>query len=255
MSRTAVLEAPSFPGALAAVYAGQLSRSRVARVPLLFVASFQSLGILLLLRGVVDTHNDVSKQQAVAGATVLVVAFVAANLLAQRFGALRASGALDFYAALPVPGSAVVLGTAAAYASFTVPGTVLTAGIGAVLYGLPLGHLWVLVAVVPLAGAALAGLGAVLGLLAPKPELATVAGQLAMTAVLFLDIIPVHRLPVVLRLARAVVPSTYASDALANSLRNVVPWGTVAGELGIALAVAGVALAAAAAAYRWALPR
>lgn len=42
-----------FP-ALAAVYRAQLSRARVARIPLLFVATFQSVGIMILMRGVVD---------------------------------------------------------------------------------------------------------------------------------------------------------------------------------------------------------
>ncbi|MGF7237848.1 MAG: ABC transporter permease, partial [Frankia sp.] len=39
----------AFGPALAAVYAGQLARARVARIPVLFVAAFQSVGILLLL--------------------------------------------------------------------------------------------------------------------------------------------------------------------------------------------------------------
>jgi ABC-2 type transport system permease protein len=225
----------------------------VGRLPLLFVAAFQSLGILLLLRGVVAHHGaaaEVSRRQAVAGATVLVVAFVALNLLAQRFGALRASGGLDYYAALPVRPVAVVLGTAAAFATFTVPGAVVTAVAGALLYQLPLGGLWLLVAVLPLAGAALAGVGAALGLLAPRQELATVAGQLGMTAVLFLDILPVHRLPVPLRALRAIVPGTYPADALAAALRRTVPWGTVGVDLAVCAGVAVLALAVSTLAFR-----
>lgn len=117
----------SFPVAFVAVYRGQLSRGKVARMPLMFVAALQSVGILLLLRGVVDIADVAVAAQAVAGCTVLVVAFVALNLLAQRFGALRAAGALDYYLTLPVPGTAVVLGTAASYATFAVPGVVVTA--------------------------------------------------------------------------------------------------------------------------------
>ncbi|MFF2144132.1 ABC transporter permease, partial [Kitasatospora sp. NPDC058190] len=39
---------------LAAVYRAQLARAKVARIPLLFVATFQSLGILVMMRGVVE---------------------------------------------------------------------------------------------------------------------------------------------------------------------------------------------------------
>lgn len=75
---------------LVAVYRAQLSRARVARIPLLFVATFQSVGILIMMRGVVDGGNEA--EAVVAGSAVLVVAFVALNLLAQYFGQLRASG-------------------------------------------------------------------------------------------------------------------------------------------------------------------
>ena len=236
--------------ALGAVYAGQLARARAARGPLLFVATLQSVGILLLLRGVVDEGSAATSRQVVAGSTVLVVAFVALNLLAQRFGQLRGQGGLDHYAALPVPPAAVVLGTAAAYASFTVPGAVLTAVLGALLYGLPLTGLWVLLLVLPLAGAGLAGLGALLGLLAPRPELATVAGQLGMSAVLFLGIIPADRLPVVLQVVRALVPSTYAADALAAAFAPPLDASALLADLGVCLGVAVVSLALATAAFR-----
>ena len=244
-----------FAAAVAAVYTGQLARARVARIPLLVVATMQSLGILLLLRGVVSRTNDVTSQSVVAGASVLVVAFVALNLLAQRFGALRAARALDYYAALPAPPGAVVVGTSAAYASFSLPGAVLTGILGAVLYRLPMAHLWVLVPVVVLAGGALAGLGAILGLVLPRPELATVAGQLGMTVVLFVGIIPAYRLPVPVRALRAVVPSTYAVDALAAALRARPAWGSVLADLTVCAAVAVVALALATRAFRRAVRR
>ncbi|MCW2599056.1 MAG: type transporter [Frankiales bacterium] len=233
-----------------ALYAGQVSRVRAARGPLLFVATLQSVGILLLLRGVVDEGSRTTSQQVVAGSTVLVVAFVALNLLAQRFGMLRGTGALDHFATLPVSGGLVVLATAASYATFTIPGAVVTGVLGSLLYGLPLGHLWVLALVLPLAGASLAGLGACLGLLAPRPELATVAGQLGMSGVLFLGIIPENRLPGVVQAVRAVVPSTYATDALASSFSRQLDAGLLLRDLGVCFVVAVVALSLASAAFR-----
>jgi ABC-2 type transport system permease protein len=243
--------APTVPGphagiwaATATIFRQQLARGKVARVPLLFVAGFQSIGLLLLLRGVVDRGSETTGAQVVAGSTVLVVAFVALNMLAQRFGAMRASGALDYYLTLPVPASAVVLGTAASYATFAVPGTIVTAVSGGLVYRLPLSRLWLLIPVIVLVGAALAGVGALLGLLAPRPEIATVLGQLGMSAVLFLDIIPASRLPVVLRAIRAVLPGTYGADALAVSFRRHVPWGSVGIDLLVCFLVAMVSLLA-----------
>jgi ABC-2 type transport system permease protein len=238
---------------LAAVYRAQLSRARVARIPLLFVATFQSIGIMVLMRGVVDGGDEA--RAVVAGSSVLVVAFVALNLLAQYFGQLRASGGLDHYATLPVPPAAVVLGAAGAYASFTVPGTAVTAVMGSVLFQLPLAHLWVLVAVIPLSGAALAGLGAAFGLLAPRPELATLLGQLGMSATLLLGVLPADRLPGPVGYVRDLLPSTYGVEALARTFDTHPDWSAVVLDLGVCAAVGVFSLAAATWAYRRAAVR
>lgn len=233
---------------LAAVYRAQLSRARVARIPLLFVATFQSVGIMILMRGVVDGGDEA--RSVVAGSAVLVVAFVALNLLAQYFGQLRATGGLDHYATLPVPPAAVVLGAAAAYASFTVPGTVVTAVVGCGLFGLPLTHLWVLIAVVPLAGAALSGLGAAFGLLAPRAELATLLGQLGMSAALLLGVLPPDHMPQLIRWCRDLLPSTYGVEALARTFSGAPDWPAVLGDLGVCAGVGVLSLALATWAYR-----
>jgi ABC-2 type transport system permease protein len=245
----------SLPAAVASVAAGQLGRVRVARGPLFFVATLQSLGLLVLLRGVVHRGDVATAASVVSGCTVLVVAFVALNLLAQRFGALRGSAALDYYAALPVSPAAVVLGTAASYASFTVPGAIVTAVAGVEIYGLPFGQLWVVLPVVAVAAVALSGVGAFLGLAMPKPEFATIAGQLGMTVVLFLGIIPPTNLPVVVRAVRAVVPATLAVDAMADTLRPDTDWAAVAILLGITLGYGVVALMFAGRAMRRAVDR
>ncbi|MEV6023142.1 ABC transporter permease [Streptomyces sp. NPDC052036] len=238
---------------LAAVYRAQLSRARVARIPLLFVATFQSIGIMIMMRGVVDNGGDA--RSVVAGSSVLVVAYVGLNLLAQYFGQLRASGGLDHYATLPVPAAAVVLGAAGAYASFTVPGTVVTAVFGCVLFGLPLAHLWVLAAVIPLSGAALSGLGAALGLLAPRPELATLLGQLGMSAALLLGVLPAHRMPEAIQVLRDLLPSTYGVEAFARTFGGHPDWPFVLGELAVCAAVGAASLALATWAYRRAAVR
>ncbi|MER6220072.1 ABC transporter permease [Streptomyces sp. 900105755] len=238
---------------LVAVYRAQLSRARVARIPLLFVATFQSVGIMVMMRGVVDSRAEA--QSVVAGSSVVVVAYVALNLLAQYFGQLRASGGLDHYATLPVPPASVVLGAAAAYASFTVPGTLVTAVFGCVLFGLPLGNLWILVAVIPLAGAALAGLGAACGLLAPRPELATLLGQLGMSAALLLGVLPPDRMPGIIQFARDLLPSTYGVEAYARTFGARPDWAVVLADLGVCAGVGVVSLAVATWAYRRAAVR
>ncbi|HZV24989.1 MAG TPA: ABC transporter permease, partial [Acidothermaceae bacterium] len=169
---------PTFAATFAAIVKGQLARAKTAAIPIFLAATLQSVGLVVLLKGLVDTSSHVTQQSVVAGSSVTVVSFVALNLLAQRFGALKASGALDYFGALPINPAAVVTATAAAWASFTVPGSILVAVGGAAFYRLPLSHVWVIGPVVVAAGISLAGLGALLGLIASRPEIATIAGQL-----------------------------------------------------------------------------
>ncbi|WP_406263314.1 ABC transporter permease [Streptomyces chartreusis] len=233
---------------LVAIYRAQLSRARVARIPLLFVATFQSVGIMILMRGVVDGGSEA--QSVVAGSSVLVVAFVALNLLAQHFGQLRATRGLDYYATLPVPPAAVVLGVAGAYASFTVPGTILTAAFGCVLFGLPLTNLWILLVVIPMAGAALSGLGAAFGLLASRPETATLLGQLGMSAALLAGVLPPDRMPEIVRLVRNLLPSTYGVEAYARTFTGHPDWALVAANLAVCAGVGVFLLTVSTWAYR-----
>lgn len=244
---------PTWPAAFGAVYAAQLARTRVVRVPLLFVAAFQSIGILVLLR--VVGGKGTNGPQIVAGASVLVVAFIGINLLAQRFGALKANGGLDYYAALPVRSSGVVLATVCSYATFAVPGTVVTAVVGVLLYDLPWVPLALLPLVIVLAGASLAAVGAAIGLLAPKPEIATVAGQIGMSAVIFLDLVPARQLPDAVQVLRALVPSTYAADALAEAFSRHPDGWLIARDLGVCALVAAAALALASWAFGRAVSR
>src|ERR1700748_854854 len=69
---------------VSAVSRAQLSRARVARIPLLFVATFQSIGIMILMRGVVGGGGSGARAVG-AGSRVLVGAVVALNLLAPYF--------------------------------------------------------------------------------------------------------------------------------------------------------------------------
>lgn len=254
---TAPALAPRVPlvRAVAAVTSGQLGRVRVARGPLLFVATVQSVGLVVLLRGIVHHHDVTTAASIVAGSTILVVGFVALNLLAQRLGALRATSALDYYAALPIPAAAVVLGMAASYAAFTFPGAVVTAVVGIAVYGLSFANLWLVVPVVVVAGLALSGVGALFGLAMPRPELATIAGQLGMTAVLFLGIIPPSHLPEVVRGVRDVVPGILAVDGFADALRANPDWLGVLARLVITAGYGVVLLAVASRVFRRAVDR
>ena len=124
------------------------------------------------------------------------------------------------------------------------------------LFGLPLTHLWVLAAVIPLAGAALAGLGAALGLLAPRQELATLLGQLGMSAALLLGVLPAG--PDAGGRSRTRVICCRRRTGSRPSRGRSTPhpdWAVVGSDLAVCAAVGVVSLAVATWAYRRAAVR
>jgi ABC-2 type transport system permease protein len=201
----------------------QLARLRSAWRPYLIVSSAMPLGIALLMRAVMKP-SQVARYgvQIVAGSAVLAIAMTAIVMLAQRMASLKETGTMDFYATLPVPRAAVVASVLASFAVFALPGTVIVVLVGALMFNLSIAALWAVVPVWALGSFALAGIGLVIGFAAPDEQLAGMYSNLAMMAVLFLGILPAATIPGWLGPVRAVLPSTYAIDALKPGLRGDV---------------------------------
>lgn len=201
----------------------QLARLRSAWRPYLIVSSAMPLGIALLMRAVMKP-SQVTRYgvQIVAGSAVLAIAMTAIVMLAQRMASLKETGTMDFYATLPVPRAAVVASVLASFAVFALPGTVIVVLVGALMFKLSIAALWAAVPVWALGSFALAGIGLVIGFAAPDEQLAGMYSNLAMMAVLFLGILPAATIPGWLGPVKAVLPSTYAIDALKPGLRGDV---------------------------------
>lgn len=197
----------------------QLARLRTSWRPYLVVSSLMPLGIAVLMRAVMtDEQVRDFGVQIVAGSAVLAIAMTAVVMLAQRVAWMRESGALELFATLPVSRAAVVGAVLLGFAAFALPGTVVVLVAGAALFDLSFAALWAAVPVWALGSFALAGLGVAIGFGAPDEQLAGMYSNLAMMAVLFLGILPPSKLPSWLGPVRAILPSTYAVDALKPGL-------------------------------------
>jgi ABC-2 type transport system permease protein len=197
----------------------QLARVRTAWRPYLIVSSAMPLGIAVLMRAVM-TDEQVAKygEQIVAGSVVLAIAMTAIVMLAQRVSFLKESGALDFYSTLPVSRAGLVAAVLISFAVFALPGTLIVIGLGALLFDLSMAGAWAVIPVWALGSFALAGIGVAIGFAAPDEQLAGMYSNLAMMAVLFLGILPAETLPGWIRPLRAILPSTYAANALKPGL-------------------------------------
>jgi ABC-type multidrug transport system permease subunit len=199
----------------------QMARLRTSWRPYLIVSSAMPLGIALLMRAVMKPAQVSSYGvQIVAGSAVLAIAMTAIVMLAQRMASLRETGTMDYYTALPVARGAVVASVLVSFAVFALPGTVIVVVLGAAMFNLSIAALWAVIPVWALGSFALAGIGVVLGFAAPDEQLAGMYSNLAMMTVLFLGILPAATIPGWLGPVKAVLPSTYAVEALKPGLHG-----------------------------------
>jgi ABC-2 type transport system permease protein len=206
----------------------QVARLRTSWRPYLIVSSAMPLGIAVLLRAVMtDGQVEEFGVQIVSGCAVLAIAMTAIVMLAQRVSWMRGNGALDYFATLPVSKTSVIGAVLLSFAVFSLPGTVIVILLGAELFDLSLAALWAAVPVWALGSFSLAGIGVAIGFSAPDEQLAGMYSNLAMMAVLFLGILPPDRLPAPLEPVRAVLPSTYAVEALMPGFNGAASGGMV----------------------------
>ena len=199
----------------------QMARVRTAWRPYLIVSSAMPLGIAVLMRAVMEEEQvEEFGVQIVAGSAILAIAMTAIVMLAQRVASLKESGAIDLYSTLPVARGAVIGAVLVSFAIFALPGTIIVVGLGALMFDLSLAALWTVVPVWALGSFALAGVGVAIGFGAPDEQLAGMYSNLAMMAVLFLGILPAEKIPGWLGPVRAVLPSTYAVNALKPGLEG-----------------------------------
>ncbi len=199
----------------------QMARLRTAWRPYLIVSSAMPLGIAVLIRVVMSPAQvRAYGEQIVAGSAILAVAMTAIVMLAQRMSSLKESGALGYFATLPVSPAAVVGSVLVSFAVFALPGTLIVVALGAAMFHLSFAALWTVVPVWLLSSFALAGLGVAIGFGARDEQLAGMYSNLAMMAVLFLGILPAAKLPGWLGPVRDILPSTYAVAALKPGLEG-----------------------------------
>lgn len=211
----------------------QLARVRLAWRRYFIVSSAMPLGITVLLRIRGPAPQD-QALQFVAGDVVLAVALSSLTFLAQRVAWMKANRTFDYYNTLPVSTPMLVIAIFVSYVTFALPGMLAIAIVGGLIYGLPLAASVALLWLVPtlfLGGAALAGVGVLLGIAGRDEQLAGTYANLAMMTVLFLSVVPTADFPRWIRLALGVLPSTYMVDTLKMSLIGNVSPARLTGDL------------------------
>ena len=184
----------------------------------------------------------------------VVISLMFGNLgnVESHFTFMRARGALDYMATLPIRREALILAVVLAFLLMPLPSLVVTIGVGSAILGVPVRPHPLLALVVPLSVASLASVGALIGVAVRTPE---EGGSLALLFTLLLAalgpvVVPPDRLPAALVAVGRLSPATYAASALRQTLVGPVT-GRIALDLGVLAVVTGVLLALVARRMDW----
>lgn len=165
-----------------------------------------------------------SLEYVFTGNIVVALMFGTMRKIEGHLGYLRYSGALDYFATLPIRRSMFIVAMLLAFLLLGLPPLIATIAGGALLLHLPLNLSPAIVLVIPLCALPLAGIGALIGASVPNPES---GGALTLLVTLGLAslgpvVVPPERLPPLMLFIGQFSPATYAASALRQVLLGPV---------------------------------
>ncbi len=174
--------------------------------------------------GVFSRGSPETLAYILTGNVVLALMFGMMEKLTSRFMFMRITGALDYFATLPIQRFALILAIVLAFLALQVPGLVAIIALGALALGVPLRVSPLALLAIPLCAVPLSGIGALIGSSARTPEEAGSLSLLLTFVLLGLGpvVIPPSRLPGILLVLGWFSPATYAASALRQTLLGPV---------------------------------
>jgi ABC-2 type transport system permease protein len=158
----------------------------------------------------------------------LVVSLMFGNMgnVESHFSFMRVRGVLDYFAALPVRKSALVLAVALAFLLLSLPPLVVTLLVGSHLLGIPVTPHPLLALAVPACALPLSGIGAYIACRVHEPSQGGALTLLVTITMAALGpvVVPPERLPGVMIGLGYLSPATYAASAFRQALLGPVTW-------------------------------
>ena len=169
---------------------------------------------------------DISRSAALyltTGAATQSFVTVGLVMLPQFISEAKTLGRFEYFLTLPISREAYLLSLITVVAMMALPGVAFSVALGAWHYDLPLTVSPVIVPVALLTFFSLAGVGVVMAVLSPHPQVTNALTQLIIFYVVFFApvIIPHSQLPSLLQHVSVVMPPTYAADAVRGALTDL----------------------------------
>lgn len=198
----------------------ELSNWRWSWQVMVLTATISPLLSIIALGSFVARDDAESLHAILSGSLVMSLMFGNLGNVSSRFAYMRFSGALDYYATLPIRRSLLIVAVVLAFFVLSFPSLLITIGFGAWFLHLPLMLHPLIVLVIPLCVLPLAGIGAAIGANCSTPELGGGLTLLVTMLALFVGpvLLPASRLPAIVQIIGHLSPATYAASALRQTL-------------------------------------
>ncbi len=198
----------------------QLANWRWAWKGMLIGGIVVPLSFMFFLQFFANVRDPEVALHLVTGNVVISLLFTALSRTANRFAFLRETKAIHYYRALLESMNGLVLATMTSFLLLTLPGVIITLSVGKLLFTLPIAPHPLIFLTFSLSTLAFASLGALIGLRARNYEAAGVLANLInfIMAALGPIVIPMDRLPILVREFSWILPSTYAALAFRQTL-------------------------------------
>jgi ABC-2 type transport system permease protein len=186
----------------------------------LFFSLLLPAGVLHFVLTSVGAADDAAKRYFAAGAVATSLAMSPAVMLCGRLGLARESREFDYWATLPVSKAGYVLALSTAHLAFSLPGVVGMLVLAVVFLGVEITGALGALALIPLAVAALVGLGAFVGSRARSGVVGTLFGNFLLSVFLFLSPMMTRwdAYPAFLQPVAYAIPTTYVADAFRHAM-------------------------------------
>ncbi len=194
----------------------------------LVMMSLQPLTLLLFIRFLMGPSNESITIYLITGNIVLSLSLSSMLSLGQDLGWLKDDHAFDYYATLPISRSALILAIVTRSVLLALPSIAILLILGTWLFNISLNPHPLTLIVLLLGGYSLSGLGAIIGFYSPNGRISSLLTQIIQPLIIFLSpvFVPLERLPKVLQLTSALIPTTYVAKALRDSLTGQVSFST-----------------------------
>lgn len=196
----------------------------------IFAGIVLPVGLIIFVKAVGGAMTHQAAIFLLGGNMAMSIAFAPTAFLISKLSSARESQEFHYWIALPIPKIVLVLAIISVALLFAIPGILGSYLLGTLFLGLSFSGGWLLVLLVPLSVLPLAGLGAFIGSLVGKAQVANVITNFMIVFIGFLSpmMIPSSVLPLPLRIVSWFVPTTYIADAFRYAL---------AGQIGIQLVI------------------